>query len=175
METAPQLQKAAVPTLALGPLKDQNATASVDIDIESLAEDSPLTSAFLRFADLASLIIPHEYPATLICSSTTGANLDFRPTPGSHLTIQRQAPNILQIVYNQPAATSTVAKASCRKISSLPIALASFFAKVSVKDLEPNHVACVELSLTNPGCVTNRFVVCTIRLHFFFLFRILLN
>jgi hypothetical protein len=91
---------------------------------------------------------------------------------GSHLTTDRQASNAVQIVYKKPAApvVSGADGKELRKISSLPISLPSFAAKVSVKDLEPSDVAFVELSLSNPGSAISRFVshLCCIQFHVLF-------
>lgn len=160
-ETTPRSQKATLLAPAVGPFKGENSSASGDSTGENVTDASPLTKAYMQFINLVSLVTSNENQAKPFCLPTVPVDIDFRSVLGSHMTADRQASNVVQIVYKKPAAIVAVSGADgkgSRKISSLPISLSSFAAKVSVKDLEPSDVACVELSLSNPGSAINRFV-----------------
>ncbi len=145
-----------------GPFADfhsvKPSTTSVDIDTEDATESSPLTKNYIRFINSISLVKSKELDTQSFCSSLTPADIQFRSTESSFLTADQKASNIVQIAYKHSESfgiqdSGTVK--NIRKISSLPISLASFSFIVRVKDFSPDVVTCVELSLSKPGSNSN--------------------
>jgi hypothetical protein len=130
------------------------STTSVDIDTEDVTESSPLTKNYMRFINSISLVKSKELDKNSFCSSLTPADIQFRSSEGSFLTADQQASNIVHIVYKHAASMSiqnSGTEKKIRKISSIPILLASFSIIVRVKDFNPSVMTCVELSLSKPG------------------------
>jgi hypothetical protein len=143
--------------------------------IHNVADCSSLANAFRRYISIMSLTTSNESKKQTSCSSFSApADIQFQSNAGSYLIADQQAPNIVQIVYKKPSPTQAqveyeaIAK-SLRRILSFPIPMASFSAKVCVKDLNHDHVACVELCLSKPGSdASSRFVSNSDFVHFVF-------
>jgi hypothetical protein len=141
--------------------------------IHNVADCSSLANAFRRYISIMSLTTSNESKKQTLCSSSSApADIQFQSNAGSYLIADQQASNIVQIVYKKPAPTQAqveyeaIAK-SRRRILSFPIPMASFSAKVCVKDLNHDHVACVELCLSKPGSdASSRFVLNSDFAHF---------
>lgn len=146
----------------------KQSPASSRNQIENSSDSSPLTKAYMRFAH--SLSLASSNFENSFCASSVPVDLQFRTIAGSNLTSNQQASNCVQIVHMkpdpsqrrpslQPRSGFESENKTPRKISSLPISLATFCAKVCVKDLDCSDVAFVELIMYTPDSSTcNRFV-----------------
>jgi hypothetical protein len=152
----------------------KQSPASSRNQIENSSDSSPLTKAYMRFAH--SLSLASSNFENSFCASSVPVDLQFRSIAGSNLTSNQQATNCVQIVHMKPDPSQRRLSAinygtisqrngfesenkTPRKISSLPISLATFCAKVCVKDLDSSDVAFVELIMYTPDSSTcNRFV-----------------
>lgn len=157
-------------TPAEATLLKQSPASSRD-QIENSSDSSPLTKAYMRFAH--SLSLASSSFENSFCASSVPVDLQFRSIAGSNLTSNQQATNCVQIVLMKPDPSQRRLSAinygqrngfesenkTPRKISSLPISLATFCAKVCVKDLDSSDVAFVELIMyTSDSSTCNRFV-----------------
>lgn len=158
-------------TAAEGTLLKQFPASSGN-QIETSSDLSPLTKAYMRFAH--SMCLASSNFENSFCASTVPVDLQFRSIVGSKLASDQHASNSVQIVL-KPDPKTCVSPPSFggfgsnsgfesgnktpRKISSLPISLATFSARICVKDLDFNDVAFVELIIYTPDSNTsNRFV-----------------
>jgi hypothetical protein len=132
-----------------------NLFPTPDFHIENASDSAPLSAAYTSLVNVLSLALSNcQNP---LFPPTVPAEIQFQSSESSCLVSDQQTPNCVQIVYRKPAlhpvnlaASPAVAKVS-RKISSLPISLVTFCAKVCVKDLNASDVACVELIMYTPG------------------------
>jgi hypothetical protein len=158
-------------TAAEGSLLKQFPASSGN-QIENSSDLSPLTKAYMRFAH--SMCLASSNFENSFCASTVPVDLQFRSIVGSKLASDQHASNSVQIVLKPDPKTGVSPPSfggfgsnsgfesgnkTPRKISSLPISLATFSARICVKDLDFNDVAFVELIIYTPDSNTsNRFV-----------------